>query len=206
MALARALGTDVQVGKAGWMDSADRIDAAALHQRYLKEVFRYVSRRVPRREAEDITMQVFAAALESLPRFRGDCAPHVWLLQIAHRKVTDALRRRAARPELLASELAGREPGSDPIVEALAPVREGPEAVLERSETRRVIRHLVDQLSRDQREALLLQYVEELSIAEIAVVMARSPAAVNGLLQRARATLFKRGKQYFLGHGEEAQP
>jgi RNA polymerase sigma-70 factor (ECF subfamily) len=197
MAWVRSLGTEVPRGKADWMGPADGIDGEALHRQY-PEVFRYVSRRVPRQEAEDITMQVFAAALEALPHFRGECSLGLWLLSIAHKKVVDALRRRAARRETLASELTSREMGTDLVAEAVASPTEGPEMALVRQEARRAIRQLVDQLNRDQREVLLLRYVEERSMAEIAAIMARSPAAVNSLLQRARATLFRLGRRYFL--------
>jgi DNA-directed RNA polymerase specialized sigma24 family protein len=44
--------------------------------------------------------------------------------------------------------------------------------------------------------------VERLSVAEIAVVMGRSPTSVAGLLQRARATLYRRGRAYFLDDNE----
>jgi RNA polymerase sigma-70 factor (ECF subfamily) len=205
MLLARSPGMDLPMEKADRMESADGLDAASLHRRYLKEIFRYVSRRVPRQEAEDITMQVLAAALEALPRFRGDCPPHVWILGIAHRKVVDALRRRRSRREMLASELADPATGADPIAETLASAVEGPEAAVQRAEARRVIRQLVDRLSSDQREALLLQYVEGLAVAEIAGIMGRSPAAIDSLLQRARATLFRLGRPYFLDDGEELQ-
>src|SRR6266511_2690231 len=57
----RSLGAGVRIGPVDGMSSAERIDAAELHRRYLKDVFQYVSRRVPPQEAEDITMQVFAA-------------------------------------------------------------------------------------------------------------------------------------------------
>jgi RNA polymerase sigma-70 factor (ECF subfamily) len=201
----RALGTELRAGKADRMGSAEGTDAAALYRLYLKDVFQYVARRVPRQEAEDITMQVFAAALEALPRFRSECPPRLWLLRIAHRKVVDALRRRAVRRETLASDLSPREPGEDLMVEALATAVEGPEAALQRLEAQRVMRQLVEQLNRDQREALLLQYVEGLSVAEIAVVMGRSAAAVSSLLQRARATLFRLGKPYF-GDDEGVSP
>jgi RNA polymerase sigma-70 factor, ECF subfamily len=204
MLLARSPGMDLPMEKANRMESADGLDAASLHRRYLKEIFRYVSRRVPRQEAEDVTMQVLAAALEALPRFRGDCPPYVWILGIAHRKVVDALRRRARR-EMLASELADPATGADPIAETLASAVEGPEAAVQRAEARRVIRQLVDRLSSDQREALLLQYVEGLAVAEIARIMGRSPAAIDSLLQRARATLFRLGRPYFLEEGEESQ-
>jgi RNA polymerase sigma-70 factor (ECF subfamily) len=175
----------------------DRITAAELHQQYLKEVFRYVLRRIPRREeAEDITAQVFAAAFESLPRFRGSCLPRLWLLGIARRQVATALRRRAARREMLASELA------DGIweTEALwagAGAAESPERALMRAEARQVLHALVSRLNADQQEALMLQCVEQLPVAEIAVVMERSVLSVYSLLKRARATLRKRGAEYF---------
>jgi DNA-directed RNA polymerase specialized sigma24 family protein len=48
--------------------------------------------------------------------------------------------------------------------------------------------------------------MEELSVAEIAVVMGRSVASVKSLLQRARAALHRRGRAYFLGDDEEQDP
>jgi RNA polymerase sigma-70 factor (ECF subfamily) len=187
-------------------DVSEGITLSTLHERYVDDVFRYVSRRVPRREeAEDITAEVFAAAFVDLPRFRGQCAPYLWLLGIARRKIVDSLRRRAVRRETLASELPDVGPGGDPLPERPA-AAEGPEEALERAEEQRVVRELVEQLNEDQREALLLQYVEGLSIAEIAAVLGRSPAATNSLLQRARAALFRRGHSYFLGEDEGRKP
>jgi RNA polymerase sigma-70 factor (ECF subfamily) len=206
MLLTRSQAPCARAREANGMDRADWATAAVLHERYLNEVFRYVSRRVPRREdAEDITAEVFTAAFVELSRFRGQCSPYLWLLGIARRKIVDSLRRRSARPETLASELAqgGMDPASLPEVAAVA---DGPETVLERAEERRVLHDLVEQLNEDQREALLLQYVEGLSIAEIATVMGRSPAAANSLLQRARAALFRRGHSYFLGEDEGRKP
>ena len=190
--------SDQGTGDAG---QAGTITADGLHERYLEEVFRYVLRRVPRREeAEDITAEVFAAAFAGLPRFRSQCTPYLWLLGIARRQIAIALRRRAARRETLASELSDETPELGRIEETL--VTEGPEQALSRAEARRVVRDLVAQLPPDQREALLLQYVEQFSVAEISVVLGRSPAAVNSLLQRARATLYRRGRVYFLDDEE----
>jgi DNA-directed RNA polymerase specialized sigma24 family protein len=77
-----------------------------LHERNLKDVHRYVLRWVPQREeAEDITAQVFAAAFASLPRFRGQCSPYLWLLGGA----TPAPRRRKSGR----SETGSSMPASD---------------------------------------------------------------------------------------------
>jgi DNA-directed RNA polymerase specialized sigma24 family protein len=50
--------------------------------------------RVARREAERITAEVFAAAAAGLPRFRGECAPYLWLLEIARRRIAETRGRR----------------------------------------------------------------------------------------------------------------
>lgn len=184
--------------------TAEALSVTLLHERYLDAVFRYVSRRIARREeAEDVTAEVFASAFEQLPRFRRDCPPRLWLRGIARRKVADALRRRGRRPETLASEMPVRSAGMDRSTDAAAHP-ETPEAALQRREALRAIREALDALKPEQREALLLQYVEELSIAEIAVVMGRSTGAVNSLLQRARASVFRHGSAYFVG-GDEVE-
>jgi RNA polymerase sigma-70 factor (ECF subfamily) len=174
------------------------LTATQLHERYLDAVFGYVSRRVPgRAEAEDVTAEVFAAAFIGLTRFHGD-APLAWLLGIARRKVADSLRRSGNRKETLASELTGGAAIVDRLIPQETGLKSSPEQIAQQQEAHRHIRALVDSLRPDQREALLLQYVEELSIAEIGVVMGRSPQAVNSLLQRARANIFRAGHGYFL--------
>jgi RNA polymerase sigma-70 factor, ECF subfamily len=184
------------------MNPAERATAEEWFERYLDDVFRYVLQRVHGiEEARDITAEVFVAAAAGLPRFRGECPPYLWLLSIARKQIALARRRRETRRETLASELPSEGTGAEAVWEALAEV-EGPEAALMQSEARRVVRDLLAELSPDQREAVLLQYVERLSVAEIATVMGRSPASVTGLLQRARAALRKRGRHYFLGEDE----
>jgi RNA polymerase sigma-70 factor (ECF subfamily) len=201
-------GYPAPVGALDGMKRADEITAAALHERYLGDVCRYVLRHVRGiEEAEDIAAEVFAAAAAGLRRFRGQCPPYLWLLSIARRKIIDARRRRAARRETLASELDLEILDVGALWEqarsaAGGAMVEGPETALMRAEAQRVVRDLLSQLNPDQREAVLLQYVERLSVADIAVVMGRSPASVTGLLQRARAALYRRGRAYFLGGDE----
>jgi RNA polymerase sigma-70 factor (ECF subfamily) len=185
------------------MNRASEVTAAELHQRYLKDVYRYVLQRVPSiQEVEDITAEVFAAATAGLPRFRGQCPPYLWLLSIARRLIARSRRGAVRRRETLASELAAEAAVADALWEALTAV-EGPETVLMRAEARRVLSDLVAHLNDDQREALMLQHMERLSAAEIALVMGRSVGSVYSLLKRARATLYRHGRTYFLGEGAE---
>jgi RNA polymerase sigma-70 factor (ECF subfamily) len=177
----------------------ERVDIASLHDRYLRAVFTYVCGRVPdRSEAEDITAEVFAAALAALPRFRGDSGHYAWLLGIARRKIVDAMRRRRGRRELLDTELTEAERERLGLLLA-TDAGELPEAAVRHAEARREMRKLLAGLPEAQREALLLQVVHDLSIREIAQVLGRSEAAANSLLQRARAAIYRHGRGYFLG-------
>jgi RNA polymerase sigma-70 factor (ECF subfamily) len=202
MPFGRSLALCASVEETGRAERAEWT-AAALHEHYLKDVYYYVLRRVSQpEEAADITAEVFAAAFAGLALFRGQCPPYLWLLSIARKQIALAQRRRRTRRETLASELADDAPAAEAVWEALA-VTEGPEAALARAEARRVLRELVSALNADQREVLLLKYWERLSVAEIALLMGRSPASVNSLLQRARAAVYRRGRDYFLGNDEE---
>ena len=81
------------------------MDPANLQRLYLDDVWRFVSSRLDRQEdAEDVTMEVMAAAFE---RVRNDTVVadyRLWLLTIAKNKVADALRRLG--PGEAASEVA----------------------------------------------------------------------------------------------------
>jgi RNA polymerase sigma factor (sigma-70 family) len=77
-----------------------------LHQQTLEPLFAYVHRHCRRREdAEDITAEVYVAAVASIDRFRGEASILTWLIGIARRKLVDAARRRGRRPELLEIDL-----------------------------------------------------------------------------------------------------
>ena len=94
MPVIREQATYARVGPLHRMNRADEITAAALHERYLEDVYRYVLRHVSGIEAaEDITAEVFAAAAAGLSRFRGQSLPYVWLLSIARCRRSAFLRR-----------------------------------------------------------------------------------------------------------------
>jgi RNA polymerase sigma-70 factor (ECF subfamily) len=59
-----------------------------------------------------------------------------------------------------------------------------------------VVREAMDSLGEDQKLAVLLNKFEEMSYADIAVVMGRTEAAVKSLLARARMNLRERLEPY----------
>lgn len=182
----------------GMQQTYGAITVTQLYEEHYDTIFRYISRRLPRREeAEDVTEEVFATAFGALSRFRGRCEPRLWILTIARRKVIDWQRKHARRREILASELYVKEERT-PFDDLPLAEEHSPAARFEQSERRRVLRNIIEGLKEEQREALLLSYADGFSQAEIAVVMERSVAAVNSLLQRARAAIYREGRDYFV--------
>jgi RNA polymerase sigma-70 factor, ECF subfamily len=153
---------------------------AALYRQYLAPVYRYLFARTgAAAEAEDLTSQVFLAALEGLPNYqhRGQFA--AWLFAIARRKAADFHRARYAHPHL---ELAPAEPAPAP----------DPLAQVIHSEELQRLTGLVGSLDEDERELLRLRFAAGLSFVEIAALLQRSPSATKMALYRLLARLESR--------------
>ena len=145
---------------------------SGLYRRYVTPVYRYLFKWVGNpAEAEDLTSQVFAEALEGLAHYREHGKFAAWLFTIARRKVIAAYRRQ--RPTLPLDE-AERVPGSaeDPLERAI----QGEQ--LERMAV------LFATLSEDQRELLRLRFTAGLGYTEIGVLLGRSEAAVKMAIYR----------------------
>jgi RNA polymerase sigma-70 factor (ECF subfamily) len=145
---------------------------AALYQRYVAHVYRFVRLRCASSdEAADLTQHVFLKVAEALPRYRERGLPFVaWLFRITRNATIDHARRR--RPAAPLESLAGVLAADD--VE---------EYVLDR-ERRTALATLMGALSRDERELLSLRFAAGLSSREIAAVVGASESAVKKRLTR----------------------
>ncbi len=119
--------------------------------------------------AEDITQEAFIALAREVQRGNTAAADVRWLVTVARNKFLDHLRREARHTRRL--RLAANEMAIDP-----APSRG---AVLDH----------VAALEPLHRAVLMMRYVEELSVEEIARDIGRSLPATYSLLARARAEL-----------------
>lgn len=147
-------------------------DFAELYQRYLPQVYRYhLARSGEVATAQDLTTQTFLAALEGLPRFRGQGSFIAWLMGIARRQAAQHFRAQRSTVDL-----AEAEGYADP-----APSPES--AVLSRL-TRHTLYQALCQLSPDRAEAVALCVIADLTSREAAEVLGKTPAAVKMLVLR----------------------
>lgn len=157
---------------------------AELCQRFGRRVHRFVCRGLWHDEqlAEDVVVQTFVDVAGNIHRFDPQKSQFTtWLLGIARRHLHLELRR-ARRPGAVPS--AAQMP-----LEALRE-RQGTEdvsgVVAARMDAQHQVAALRAHLTEMEMEVLVLHYVEELSVKEIAPVVRRSERAINSLLHRAR--------------------
>ena len=162
---------------------ADQAAFATLYRRYLDRVYGYAFYQLgDHHDAEDATERIFLAALRALPGFRDQGSTfRAWLFRIAHNTIANAHRSRARRrTEPLPDDFERAAPNADPA---------GLVAV---ADELREIRRAVAQMPDDRRQVILLRFVDDLSTAEIAEVLDRSPGAVRVLLHRSLRDLAAR--------------
>jgi RNA polymerase sigma factor (sigma-70 family) len=127
-------------------------------------------------EAEDVVQHTFAAAFGELQRGgERDLALKPWLYTIARNRCVSVLRSR-------------REHATEEVEVATTGLTE---EVERRAELRELLRDLLD-LPDEQREAILLAEVGDLSHAEVAKVLGCEVGKVKGLVFRARSGLIQR--------------
>jgi len=157
----------------------------ALHRELAPQVAGYLRGRGAE-APEDLTAEVFLrllVAIRDLHRFEGGEAElRAFAFTIAHHRLLDDRRSRRRRPEVLtgAEELGAGGPRGDAEAEAVESLRT------------REIRRLIDGLSPDQREVLLLRIVGGLNAEEVAAATGRGAWAVRAVQRRGLLALRKK--------------
>jgi len=149
-----------------------------------------VARRMLRVEedARDAVQEAFISAFKALDGFAVNARLSTWLHRIVVNAALMRLRRQRRKPEESIDELLPRfeESGAwnDDETHATTPAD-----LLERSETRIVVRECIDRLPASYRTILLLRDIEELDTDEAAEKLGVTVTAVKTRLHRARQAL-----------------
>ncbi|RZQ64301.1 sigma-70 family RNA polymerase sigma factor [Amycolatopsis suaedae] len=154
-----------------------------LYDRYVHVVYRYVLLRLGDRDlAEDVTSETFLRALRRITSvsYQGRDVG-AWFITIARNLVLDHVKSSRFRLEVVTDEVAESGTFAGPSVAPPA----GPEQqVLSRATNSELLRCIAE-LGQDQRECIVLRFMQGLSVAETAAVMRRNEGAVKALQHRA---------------------
>lgn len=134
-----------------------------------------------RRIVEDLTQDVFYAALRNADKYRPTAKVSTWLYRIATNTTLNYLKQRATRSRAAALPEGAQEP---------ADRREpGPEQHVAQDELRGQVSRAIRTLPLNQRIALTLCEYESCSYEQIATVLDTTVESVRSLLRRARLAL-----------------
>ncbi len=151
-------------------------------------------------DAEDLVQETFLRAWKAYDRFEGKSSVRTWLHRIATNTCLTALEGRNRRPLPTGLGTPSSDPGDD-IAERtevpwLEPIPDGGEdpadpsvIVGSRESVRLAFVAALQHLPPRQRAVLVLRDVLQWKAAEVAEAIGSTTAAVNSLLQRARAQL-----------------
>jgi RNA polymerase sigma-70 factor, ECF subfamily len=141
------------------------VEFAGAVRRYVQSIVHDVH------DAEDITHNVFIKLLGCLDSYDARKASFsAWLLRIARNAALDHLRQRRAMPS------------DEALLGRTAPVKSDPDASA-------ALRVAFASLPEAQRKVVFMRFALGLSPGEIATVLRRTPASVNGLEHRGRGAL-----------------
>jgi RNA polymerase sigma-70 factor (ECF subfamily) len=134
-------------------------------------------------EAEDLSAQAFLQAWEAIHRYQIRGAPFVsWLLRIAHNLGVSHLRSKRDSSELPETLVDHSRHGN-------------PEEVLQRQVEADRVRQAIMRLRDEQRQVIMLRFIEDLEYREVAEIVGKSVAAVRVIQHRALNALRKQMRQ-----------
>ena len=153
-----------------------------LYDHYQASVYRFLYYRTRSQAlAEDLTSETFFRALRSMNNFRWQGKDFgAWLMTIARNLTTDHFKAGRTRLEMTTEDMTPHDDAT-----------EGPEGEVIAGLTNEVLLKALTELPTEQRECLIMRFLQGMSIAETAKALNRSDGAVKQLQLRGVRNLAK---------------
>ena len=160
----------------------DRAAFGELYNLYFDRIYRYARLRIGNpADAEDLTAAVFLSAWRTVDHFlpSHDASFASWLFRLAHNAIIDRYRRKR---DDISIDSFPRQLDDDRLAH-------NPEGAIELEMTLASLRRAMRCLTDEQREVVLLRFIEGLSAREVGDIMGKSEGTVRGMQFRAIESL-----------------
>ena len=153
-----------------------------LYDHYHPSVYRFLLHRTRSQTlAEDLTSETFFRALRGMANFRWQGKDFgAWLMTIARNLCTDHFKAGRTRLEMTTEDMTPHDDAT-----------EGPEDSVLASLTNEVLLEALGKLPTEQKDCLVMRFLQGMSIAETAQVLGRSDGAIKQLQLRGVRNLAK---------------
>lgn len=151
---------------------------ATIYSSYYPRIYNYAFLQLGDvQSAEDLASEVMLKVLESIGKYKFKGAPFsAWVFRIARNRLIDVHRRRKRRGEVDLTE---------PAVSAQLGPQTLAERALDRGQLQLALKHLTD----EQRQVIVLKFIEGFDNVSVARILRRSEGAVKSLQHRALNSL-----------------
>jgi RNA polymerase sigma-70 factor, ECF subfamily len=161
--------------------AGDPVAWDVLFHRYQLPLYAYVFELVHDEQASlDVVQETFINAVRHISGLREDAKFGGWLFGIAHQKCVQRWRKQMRE-----------ESGLEEIGAAPPEFEAGPDDLLIRQEHEEAFMRLLNQLTPPQRSVLLLHFVEDFSVEQIAEITCAAPGTVKSRLHYGKRALRK---------------
>ena len=174
-------------------ETGNDLDFQNIYQTFRPKIIRYLAHMIGRRDAEDLTQEVFVKINHALKTFRGESQVSTWVYRIATNVALDKLRSPSflQKGQKSLSEESMAE-GEIQIMDKDAWTGEKTPSVetsMIRKEMNECIRAVVEKLPENYRTVMVLSELEGFKNDEIAEIIGVSIDTVKIRLHRARTRL-----------------
>jgi len=166
----------IRLAKSGDFTAFER-----LYEQNFPAVFRRVGYRIPVQDVEDVTQEIFTAAVRSLKSFRGNSKFSTWLQTLTNRHIANYYRKRnRTEPEVkvdiddvenVGSLNSEGNPNSSKIDDTI------------------LLTDAIIKLPEHYQEILLLRFADGMKFQDIAVAIGKSVEGTKSLFRRAISAL-----------------
>jgi len=162
----------------------DRRALSLFYHKYTPQIRRYITGKVSSvDDAEEILQDTLFAFLEAIRDFEGHASVKTFLFSICNHKIIDFYRRKK-----ITHMVFSRTPNLEAFVSPMV----NPEEELDTTFLREKIHKVLSYLLPSYRTLLILKYMDNLSVAQIATKFTVSVKSVESQLFRARKAFVQR--------------
>lgn len=159
---------------------AAKTDPAAfgeLYKKYVDRIYNYIFYRTgSTKDAEDLTGKTFFKAMSHIKGYKHMGLPFsAWLYRIAHNLIANYHRDRSRKTEI---------PLDDVSSSILPQMGMHPERHMVQSQEVNELLATIRDLAPNRQELLILKFIDQLSNAEIGLIMRKSEGAIKSLYHR----------------------
>ena len=154
-----------------------------LYETYHRDVYQYIFYMVKDKEVtEDLMQETYIKVLKAYEKFRGESTEKTWLFSIARHTVMDYFRKQQRRKQMFFGLFSKDDDTTTTEMIDRAPL---PEEVAELNDALQMIYHYLDGCSLDQKNVVILRFIQALSIHETARILEWTESKVKTTQHRA---------------------